>query len=70
MATRTIEIEEGDLDIILEAIRRLRKHHFTCYKMTLNAGYGKATSKDKADFHKDMADKLDRIETNIAYSFI
>lgn len=70
MATRTIEIEEGDLDLILDAIRAKSNHHKSSYNRIKNSGYGSVATKDKAKKHKDLADDLDRIETNIAYSFI
>jgi hypothetical protein len=70
MATRTIEIDESDLDLILDAIRTKSHHHKSNYNRIKNSGYGSAATQDKAKKHKDLADDLDRIETTIAYSFI
>lgn len=70
MVKRTFEIDEQDLEIILEALRKLRNHYKGCSERTKNSGYCSVSTMMKADSYLAKCHEIDRIETEIAYQFI
>ena len=70
MTTKTIELSENDLEIILDALRKQIKQHKSTAERILKSDYSKYSTKEKSDQYLAKCAEIERIETELAYRFI
>ncbi|HCS21074.1 MAG TPA: hypothetical protein DIW47_11035 [Bacteroidetes bacterium] len=62
---RDIRLDEGQIDLVIDALNRAHSFHRGNYERIKNSGYGKGSTLDKAEKHRDKADEYLSVASHI-----